>query len=304
VKPAQRAVSGILLLDKPAGISSNRALQLAKRLFGAAKAGHTGSLDPLATGLLPICFGEATKVAGYLLGSRKAYAAQCRLGTTTTTDDAEGEVVLTRPVPEITGATIEAALATLRGRILQTPPAYSAIKQGGVPLYKRARRGEDVVVPSREVDVERFDLRGRNGDVLDLHVECGSGTYVRSLVRDLGERLGCGAHLTALRRLWVEPFVQPVMHTLEELERIAANGGTAALDSLLLPVEAGVDALPALQLDSEQVRRLRHGQHLNLLGQEPLPLVRALDAQDRLVALVRLDAEGTVFIVRGFASPD
>jgi tRNA pseudouridine55 synthase len=123
-------------------------------------------------------------------------------------------------------------------------------------------------------------------------------------VRDLGERLGCGAHLTALRRLWVEPFVQPVMHTLEELERIAANGGTAALDSLLLPVEAGVDALPALQLDSEQVRRLRHGQHLNLLGQEPLPLVRALDAQDRLVALVRLDAEGTVFIVRGFASPD
>jgi tRNA pseudouridine55 synthase len=304
VKPARRAVSGILLLDKPAGISSNRALQLAKRLFGAAKAGHTGSLDPLATGLLPICFGEATKVAGYLLGSRKAYAAQCRLGSTTTTDDAEGEVVLTRPVPEFADTTIEAALATLRGRILQTPPAYSAIKQGGVPLYKRARRGEDVVVPSRVVEVVRFDLRGREGGMLDLHVECGSGTYVRSLVRDLGERLGCGAHLTALRRLWVEPFRDPVIHTLEELERIAANGGTAVLDSLLLPMEAGVDALPALQLDAEQVRRLRHGQRLNLPGQEPLPLGRALDAQDRLVALVRLDAEGMVSIVRGFASPD
>jgi tRNA pseudouridine55 synthase len=304
VKPVQRAVSGILLLDKPAGISSNRALQLAKRLFGAAKAGHTGSLDPLATGLLPICFGEATKIAGYLLGSRKAYAAQCRLGATTTTDDAEGEIVLARPVPEITDATIEGALATLRGRIVQTPPAYSAIKQGGVPLYKRARRGEDVVVPSREVDVERFDLRGRDGDVLDLHVACGSGTYVRSLVRDLGERLGCGAHLTALRRLWVEPFIQPVMHTLEELECIAADGGTAALDRLLLPVEAGVNALPALQLDAEQIRRLRHGQRLNLPGQEPLPLGRALDAKDRLVALVRLDADGTVAILRGFAAPD
>ncbi|HET9189261.1 MAG TPA: tRNA pseudouridine(55) synthase TruB [Rudaea sp.] len=303
MKPVQRAVSGILLLDKPAGISSNRALQLAKRLFGAAKAGHTGSLDPLATGLLPICFGEATKIAGYLLGSRKAYAAQCRLGSTTTTDDAEGEVVLTRPVPEITDATIEAALATLRGRIVQTPPAYSAIKQGGVPLYKRARRGEDVQVPSREVDVDRFDLQGRVGDVLNLYVECGSGTYVRSLARDLGERLGCGAHLTALRRLWVEPFRDPVMHTLESLEQVAAADGPAALDGLLLPIEAGLGALTALHLDAEQARRLRHGQRLNLPGQGPLPLGRALDAQDRLVALVRLDAEGTASIVRGFAVP-
>jgi tRNA pseudouridine55 synthase len=304
VKPARRAVTGILLLDKPAGISSNHALQQAKRLFNADKAGHTGSLDPLATGLLPICFGEATKIAGYLLGSRKAYAAQCRLGTTTTTDDAEGEVVRTQPVPELHDKTIEAALATLRGRIVQTPPAYSAIKQGGVPLYKRARRGEDVVVPSRDVEVDRFDLRGRAGDTLSLHVECGSGTYVRSLARDLGERLGCGAHLTALRRLWVEPFRDPVMHTLESLEQIAADGGPAALDRLLLPIEAGLGALPALHLDAEQARRLRHGQRLSLPGQRPLPLCRAMDAQGRLVALVRLDVEGTAAIVRGFAAPD
>ncbi|HST27739.1 MAG TPA: tRNA pseudouridine(55) synthase TruB [Rudaea sp.] len=304
MKPAKRAVSGILLLDKPAGISSNRALQQAKRLFNADKAGHTGSLDPLATGLLPICFGEATKIAGYLLGSRKAYAAQCRLGATTTTDDAEGEIVLSRPVPELDDTMIEAALATLRGRIVQTPPAYSAIKQGGVPLYKRARRGEDVVVPSREVDVGRFDLRGRDGDMLNLHVECGSGTYVRSLVRDLGERLGCGAHLTALRRLWVEPFRAPVVHTLDELERIAADGGTAALDRLLLPLENGLSGLPALTLSDAQAQRLRHGQCLNLPGQEPLPLCRALDAHGRLVALVRLDVDGTVGILRGFAAPD
>lgn len=302
MKSARRAVSGILLLDKPAGISSNHALQLAKRLFGAAKAGHTGSLDPLATGLLPICFGEATKIAGYLLGSRKAYAAQCRLGTTTTTDDAEGEVVLTRPVPEITGATIEAALATLRGRIVQTPPAYSAIKQGGVPLYRRARRGEDVVVPSREVDVARFDLRGRDGDVLDLHVECGSGTYVRSLVRDLGERLGCGAHLTALRRLWVEPFRAPVMHALDELERIAADGGTAALDGLLLPLETGLSGLPVLTLSDADAQCLRHGRRLALAGATACALARACDVSGKLVALVEVDAAGEVRVRRGFGA--
>ena len=304
MKPARRAVSGILLLDKPAGISSNRALQSAKRLYGAAKAGHTGSLDPLATGLLPICFGEATKIAGHLLGSRKAYAAQCRLGATTTTDDAEGEIVRTWPVPALDDARIDVELAQLRGRIVQTPPAYSAIKQGGVALYKRARRGEDVVVPSREVDVHRFELAGRAGDFLDLRVECGSGTYVRSLVRDLGERLGCGAYLTALRRLWVEPFRNPAMYTLEDLDQARADGGAAALDRLLLPLEAGVAALPALHLDAEQARRLRHGQPLSLAGHGPSAVCRALDAQDRLVALVRLDTDGAIAIVRGFSAPD
>ncbi|MBS0557399.1 MAG: tRNA pseudouridine(55) synthase TruB [Proteobacteria bacterium] len=295
-----RGVHGILLLDKPAGISSNRALQLAKRLYGAAKAGHTGSLDPLATGLLPVCFGEATKIAGYLLGSRKAYAAQLRLGTTTTTDDAEGEVVQTRPVPPLDVALIEAALATLRGRIVQIPPAYSAIKQGGVALYKRARRGEDVIVPSREVDVHRLILESRDGDVLNLHVECGSGTYVRSLARDLGERLGCGAHLIALRRLWVEPFREPRMHTLDALERIAAQGGVAALDHLLLPLEAGVDALPALDFDADAAVHLRQGRKITITPRTPMPLCRARDPAGRLIALVEVSASGGVRILRGF----
>ncbi|MGH8125599.1 MAG: tRNA pseudouridine(55) synthase TruB, partial [Rhodanobacteraceae bacterium] len=171
--PESRAVTGILLLDKPSGITSNRALQQAKRLFGADKAGHTGSLDPLATGLLPICFGEATKIAGHLLGAGKAYAAECRLGVTTDTCDSDGVVLVERAVPALDDQTIRSVLAVLTGPIVQVPPVYSALKQGGVPLYKRARRGETVEVPPREVEVFRFDLVEHIGDTLRLYVECG-----------------------------------------------------------------------------------------------------------------------------------
>lgn len=300
MKPARRNVCGILLLDKPAGISSNRALQMARHRYGAAKAGHTGSLDPLATGLLPICLGEATKIAGYLLGSRKAYRAVCRLGASTTTDDAEGEVISTRPVPDLDQAAIEFALAGLRGRIVQTPPVYSALKQGGVALYKRARRGEQVQAPAREVEVHRLTLESRDRDSLNLYVECGSGTYVRSLVRDLGVKLGCGAHLTALRRLWVEPFRAPLMHTLDELDRIAADGGPPALDALLLPLHAGIAALPALHLDAHQSLRLRQGQKLALPAQPASPLCRAMDATGQLIALVEVAVDGSLVIRRGF----
>jgi tRNA pseudouridine55 synthase len=298
-----RDVTGILLLDKPRGLSSNQALQKARRLFNARKAGHTGSLDPLATGLLPICFGEATKIAGLLLGARKAYDAECRLGITTSTDDAEGEVMSTRSVAALADADIDAALCTLRGRIVQTPPVYSALKQAGVPLYKRARRGEDVHAPSREVEVHRLDLIERDGERLHLHVECGSGTYVRSLARDLGERLGCGAHLTALRRLWVDPFVQPAMVTLETLQRLVVDGDFAAIDRLLLPLEDGLAAVPALRLDSVQAQRLRHGQRLNLADTPPLPLGRALDDEGQLIALVEVGADGNIAVRRGFNPP-
>ena len=295
-----RDVSGILLLDKPRGLSSNQALQKVRRLFGARKAGHTGSLDPLATGLLPICFGEATKIAGYLLGSRKAYDAELRLGATTDTDDAEGTPLQTRPVPTLDDAAIEAALAPLRGRIVQTPPPYSAIKQAGVPLYKRARRGEDVQAPPREVEVHRLDLVENKGELLRFYVECGSGTYVRSLARDLGETLGCGAHLTALRRVWVDPFVQPEMVTLESLEQDKAQGGFAALDRLLLPLEAGLTALPLVRLDATQVQRLRHGQRLTLAGITSSPLCRAVDDNERLIALIAVGVNGEITVRRGF----
>ena len=295
-----RDVHGILLLDKPIGLSSNKALQKARHLFEANKAGHTGSLDPLATGLLPICFGEATKIAGYLLGSSKAYAAECRLGITTTTDDAEGEILSTRPVPALNAVDIEAALAPLRGRIVQTPPAYSAIKQDGVALYKRARRGEDVQVPTREVQVDRLDLVSHDDGILELHVECGSGTYVRSLARDLGERLGCGAHLTGLRRLWVDPFREPRMHTLAQLETIRETSGLPGLDDLLLPLQEGLAGLPVLTVSEEQARDLRQGKRLLQSALTGQPLCRALDPDGGLIALVAVDSAGEVRVRRGF----
>jgi tRNA pseudouridine55 synthase len=296
-----RELHGIVLLDKPLGLSSNQALQAVRRgIFRAEKGGHTGALDPLASGLLPLCFGEATKLAGMLLGSRKAYLAECRLGVTTTTADLEGEIVLERPVPELTEEAIEQALATLRGCITQVPPAYSAIKQDGERLYVKARRGEAVDVPAREVEVYRLDLVSRTENSLTLYVECGSGTYVRSLAVDLGEDLGCGAHLVALRRLWVEPFREPAMVTLEQLQA-ALEQGDAALLPLLLPVSAGLAGLPALHLDAERTLAVSQGQQipldLSLTGR------LAVYAQDgRLQALGEAIA-GKLHIVRGFNLP-
>jgi tRNA pseudouridine55 synthase len=295
--PASAGIHGILLLDKPSGISSNGALQRAKRLFGAAKAGHTGSLDPLATGMLPICFGEATKVAGYLLGARKAYRVRCRLGVVTDTLDADGVVVAERPVPALDAATIRAALAGLTGRIEQVPPVYSALKQRGVPLYRRARRGERVTPPPREVEVSRFEIQQRSDDTLTLCVECGSGTYVRSLVRDLGERLGCGAHVTQLRRLWLSPFRGARMFTLDDLVRQRENG-PQALRACLLPVVAGLADWPVLQLDAAGADAVAHGRTLVVEAAPGRCLARAPNGQ--LLAIGCVDDAGTFRDTRGF----
>ena len=291
-----RDLHGILLLDKPQGYSSNQALQTAKRIFRAEKAGHTGSLDPMATGLLPLCFGEATKIAGLLLGAAKAYSAELKLGVTTATGDVEGQVLRERPVPELSIARIEAAMAPLRGRIVQIPPKYSAIKQDGERLYDKARRGEEVVVPPREVDVHKFELSGRDGDVLRVEVECGSGTYIRSLAVDLGEALGCGAHLTALRRPWVEPFRTPRMLTIEELTALAASGD-AAIDALLLPMEEGLVRMPALSVSEEDAARVRQGQPLSSAG--PAGIYRVLAPGERLIALGEVDGAGVLRVKRG-----
>ena len=298
-----RNLNGILLLDKPAGITSNRALQIAKRLYRADKAGHTGSLDPLATGLLPICFGEATKIAGYLLGSRKAYLAECRLGITTETDDAEGAVTSEREVPSLNDDAIRAQLAKLTGRITQVPPVYSALKQRGVALYKRARRGEQVSVPPREVDVFRFDLGEALGcgAHLRLHVECGSGTYIRSLVRDLGEALGCGAHLTALRRLWVEPFRAPRMFTLDWLESLQTDRGIDGLDECLLPLEAGLVDWPVLPADAQAQAALAHGRRIASTAKPGRYRVRS--TRGKLLALVEADGQ-EIRVLRGFSASD
>lgn len=305
-----RKLDGILLLDKPQGLSSNQALQRVRHLFRAEKAGHTGSLDPLATGLLPVCFGEATKIAGGLLGARKAYDTVARLGQVTDTDDAEGQLLRERPVPLLDIPTLDAALRALSGRIRQRPPAYSALKRGGEPLYAKARRGEVVEVEAREVEVFAFELQSAadlidgllGGDappLLRLRVECGSGTYVRSLVRDLGEALGCGAHVSALRRLWVEPFRDPRMWTLQDLEALAARG-QHSLDACLLPVERGMVAWPAVEVAPAQALRLGHGQTLagpfRHQGQ-----VAIFDPAGRALGLGEVDAEGRLRPQRLFA---
>lgn len=297
-----RALHGILLLDKPLGLSSNQALQAVRRLLRASKGGHTGSLDPQASGLLPLCFGEATKLAGSLLGARKAYLAECRLGITTDTGDSEGDMVQQRIVPTLDAAAVEAALAKLRGRILQVPPKYSAIKQDGERLYVKARRGETVDVPPREVNVYRLELMAREGDTLQLLVECGSGTYVRSLAVDLGEDLGCGAHLTALRRIWVEPFREPCMVTVAELEQ-AAEKGDEALLAHLLPVTAGLSDLPSVHLDDAQSMAVSRGQQILLPATSPAGRCLAFASDGALLALMELDDERRVHIVRGFNLP-
>ncbi|MEO6927319.1 MAG: tRNA pseudouridine(55) synthase TruB [Rhodanobacter sp.] len=297
-----RDLHGIVLLDKPLGLSSNKALQEVRRLLRAAKGGHTGALDPLATGLLPLCFGEATKLAGSLLGARKAYLAECRLGITTDTADSEGEIVQQCPVPPFDDAAIETALARLRGRITQVPPMYSAIKQDGERLYVKARRGETVDVPSREVDVYRLELLARNGDSLQLLIECGSGTYVRSLAADLGEDLGCGAHLTALRRTWVEPFREPNMVTLEQLQQAAAQGDQALL-AHLLPIAAGLSDLPSVHLDEVQSKAIALGQQIILPTSFPVGRCAAYANDGALLALIEVGDEHRARIVRGFNLP-
>lgn len=297
-RTAFRRLDGILLLDKPQGLSSNQALQRVRHLFRAEKGGHTGSLDPLATGLLPVCFGEATKIAGGLLGARKAYETVARLGIVTDTDDAEGQPLREQPVPALTIDAIDATLKTLTGRIRQRPPIYSALKRGGEPLYAKARRGEIIEIEAREVDVHAFDLLNA-ADLLDggepllrLHVECGSGTYVRSLVRDLGELLGCGAHVAELRRLWVDPFREPRMWTLAALEDLLEHAGERVLEACLLPLEAGMASWPDVRVNAAQAQRLGRGQGLRGPYQPRGRQVALLDEHGRGLGLGEVDAEG------------
>ena len=289
-----RPLDGILLFDKPPGMSSNQALQRVRHLFRAEKAGHTGSLDPLATGLLPVCFGEATKLAGHLLGNAKGYDTEALLGITTDTDDSDGQALLERAVPELDRAAVEVALVQFVGHIRQHPPIYSALKQGGEPLYAKARRGEAIEVPERDAVVHSIRLLTVDGARLRLRIECGSGTYVRSIVRDLGEAIGCGAHVTALRRTWIDPFTQPRMHGLDELRQVAEEEGEAGIDRLLLPLEAGMANWPTVSLDAQQALALGRGQPVQLAPGEAMAELNALDPQGRSLGLVAVDGAGVL----------
>ena len=258
-----RPVNGILVLDKPAGLSSNQALQVAKRLYFAAKAGHTGSLDPLATGVLPLCFGEATKFSQYLLDADKAYESTFTLGVATDTGDAEGESVATADAGQLSEGDIETALAAFRGEIEQVPPMYSAIKQDGQPLYKLAREGLEVERKARRVVIKRLELRAfRPGDKpqADIYLECSKGTYVRSIAVDLGSALGCGAHVSALRRTMAGPFGLEHSVSLTTLEALKNNGQTDEMDALLMPADIAVQGMPVVRLSESGGFYMRQGQ--------------------------------------------
>jgi tRNA pseudouridine55 synthase len=247
------------LLDKPVGITSNAALQEVKRLYHAAKAGHTGSLDPLADGLLPICFGEATKMSAFLLDADKKYWVRVQLGVTTTTADAEGEVVERRPVEGIDEERVAGVLEEFRGEIQQLPPMYSAVKHKGQRLYELARQGLEVERTPRTVTIYSLTLSALAGDCLELEVHCSKGTYVRTLAEDIGERLGCGAHVAALRRSAVGPYAAEGMVTLDRIRDLAA-GPLAELDGLLLPLDSILENWPKVGLSSEIEHYLRQGQ--------------------------------------------
>ena len=251
-----RNVNGILLLDKPLGISSNNALQKTRWLFNAQKAGHTGSLDPLASGMLPVCFGEATKISAYLLDSDKGYTTIARLGEISSTGDAEGEITPTGNIPDFSRQEVLDVLKQFTGNISQIPPMHSALKHNGKPLYKLARKGIEIKRPARQVTIHQLELLEQAKDSLTLSVTCSKGTYIRTLVEDIGNALGCGAYVAMLRRTHVSPFEKDKMINMEELEALHKN---EQLDSILLPVDSGLRKLPEVRLDTRQANNLLHG---------------------------------------------
>jgi tRNA pseudouridine55 synthase len=281
-------LNGVLMLDKAPGASSNAALQQAKRLYQATKAGHAGTLDPLATGLLPVLFGEATKFSSDLLEADKSYAAEVTLGVSTSTADAEGEVLARRAV-QVTPAQLDTALARFRGSILQTPPIYSALKHAGKPLYAYARAGIDIERVPRRVEIYALTLRWFEGERMALSVSCSKGTYIRSIAHDLGEMLGCGAHLAALRRTAVGRFDLGSAHTLESLQAMAAD----ERDRCLLPVDALLQNLAEVRLDPAQEQRFVRGQTVQWNGAAQARM-RVYGASGALLGVGEAAADGTI----------
>ena len=285
---------GILLLDKPLGLTSNAALQRVRQLLGRPKAGHTGSLDPLATGMLPICIGEATKLAGALLAGAKAYSVEMRLGERTETGDAEGQIIERCPIPPLDAALIAAALAGQRGRQQQIPPMYSALKRDGQPLYKLARAGLCVERAPRDIDIRALELVAFTADTPRLRVECSKGTYIRVLVEQLGMALGSCAHVIALRRDFVEPFRDEAMHTLEQLQALAGPPP-------LLDADRAVSHLPLLALSVAQSRAISYGQAIVAEG-VPAGELRLYDVSGRFLGLGTAAAGGAVRPLRLFSA--
>ncbi|MDZ3995355.1 tRNA pseudouridine(55) synthase TruB [Pseudomonas sp. Teo4] len=293
VKRIRRNVSGIILLDKPLGFTSNAALQKVRWLLNAEKAGHTGSLDPLASGVLPLCFGEATKFSQYLLDSDKGYETVMQLGQTTSTGDAEGEVLKTRDVT-VGRADIEALLPRFRGQISQVPPMYSALKRDGQPLYKLARAGEVVEREARSVTIGRLELLECEGTRARLTVGCSKGTYIRTLVEDIGEALGCGAYVAELRRTQAGPFELAQTVTLDELEQAHAEGGNEALDRFLMPSDSGLQDWPLVRLSEHSAFYWLHGQAVRAPDAPQFGMVRVQDHNARFIGIGEVSEDGRI----------
>lgn len=283
-----RRVDGVLLLDKQRGLTSNAALQRARRLFRAERAGHSGTLDPLATGLLPVLFGDATKFGGELLDADKRYRASIVLGVRTSTGDAEGEVVERHPVTPLDRITLDAVLPRFVGRIVQTPPMYSALKRAGRPLYAYARAGQTVERTARTVMVHALTLEAFSADRLEIDVRCSKGTYVRTLAEDIGAALGCGAHLARLERTAVGPFRLADAHTLAALD---AATEAERLEHLLA-VDVLLSELPMVTLEHAAAARFAHGQPVAAPAATPAGRLRAYDPSGTLLGVGDLGADG------------
>lgn len=287
---------GVVLLDKPLGLTSNQALQRVKRLFGATKAGHCGSLDPLASGLLPICLGQATRFSAFVLDAPKAYRVAGRLGTRTSTGDAEGEVIEECGWDHVGRSGFEAALLRFRGHSRQVPPMYSALKQGGEALYRKARRGETVVREARGIEITELELVAWDPPEFGLELRCSKGTYVRTLVEDLAASVASCAHVTALRRYAAGPYDDRHMHTLDTLEKLAVQG-PEALAATLLAADSALEGMPALRLGEEDARQLAQGKLVATGTGDGAGLCR-LYAAGRFIGVGARDAGGQLRVKR------
>jgi tRNA pseudouridine55 synthase len=299
-----RAVDGILLLDKPLGLSSNAALQQARALFGASKAGHAGSLDPLASGLLPVCFGHATKVCGRILNAAKTYLVTIQLGARTQSLDCETPVIECAPVPLLEETGVDAVLAGFQGAQLQVPPMHSALKHHGERLYELARRGESVERAARRIEIHYLARRRLSGASLDIEVRCSKGTYIRSLAADIALRLGTVGYVAALRRTCVDPFDGLAMHTLPQIEARLVGQSAAALDGLLLSADVAFMDLPRIELAHAAERSLLLGQTVEPLAPAPAQPLRSYASDGRFLGLVQGQEDGRVRPLRLFVSVD
>lgn len=282
-------VDGVILLDKALGKSSNKVLQQVRYLFNARKAGHTGSLDPLATGMLPICLGEATKFSQFLLDAHKTYEVTMRLGVVTDTGDCEGNVIArSDDIPSLTAEQLEAVLAHFRGQIQQVPPMFSALKHQGQPLYKLARQGIEIERKARDISIYQLTLLALQPHDISLRVKCSKGTYIRSLVMDIGNMLGCGAHVTHLRRTSVQDIPTDSMSTFDTLSALQENDPSALRDCLL-PIDTLVSDLPLLRLDAETARCIQQGQRVTMSDAEP-GLVRLEEAAQGFIGVGEINS--------------